>query len=78
MKTAQSTQDNSQKRRLERGRMAGPPSGNAAPERTRRVIDLTKAEQMMAETRYKKLAASDPRKAWKKWAETVRPRDDDA
>lgn len=67
------------KARIERSRMSGPPSGNVAPATTRRVVQLTKAEQKMAETRYPKLAGQDPRKAWKRWSEvTGKGAEDDA
>lgn len=65
--------ENRAERQRAKSRLAGPPSGNIATGTGKRVMELTASQRKMAETRYKDLAAKDPRKAWQKWAKAVGP-----
>lgn len=65
--------ENQRDRQRAKSRLGGPPSGNIATSNGKRIMELTATQRKMAETRYKDLAAKDPRKAWAKWAKTVGP-----
>lgn len=65
--------ESAEQRQRAKSRLAGPPSGNIATPSGKRIMELTQSQRKMAETRYPKLAAQDPSKAWRKWANTVGP-----